>query len=53
MCVGVRMCVDSAAWDGDKYTDTIMPLEFRPEDCEQVWCHNSSLLARLAHGPDR
>ena len=39
-------------WEGDLYTDTVIPREFQPAGYAPVWCHDAVLLGRLDHFSD-
>ena len=56
LCMWVQACntllrwlQTNAVWDGDLYTDKVLPQEFRPEGYEATWCNDAALLGHIEH----
>ena len=47
----VHLLANNAVWDGDRYTDREIPVEFQPEGYTPTWCNDITLLRNMAAIP--
>ena len=47
----VHWLANNAVWDGDRYTDREIPVEFQPEGYTPTWCNDIILLRNMATIP--
>ena len=47
----VHWLANNAVWDGDRYTDREIPVEFQPEGYTPTWCNDIALLRNMAAIP--